>query len=87
MENVKTKDVPTTIEVPLDNDNKILIQRRNPFGLVYMELAKGTLPEKYQGAYTTYEYAQLDAQRYIEERSKELEYIEKNIPKAKSKAA
>jgi len=82
MDNI-TKDAPKVLEIPLDNDNKIKIVRKDPFGLIYMELEKGTLPEKYQGAYTTYEYARDDALRYIDSRKKEL----KELPKAKAKAA
>jgi len=75
-----TKDSPVVVEIAIDNDNKILLQRKDPFGFVYMKLEKGNLPERYQGAYTNFEYARDDALRYIDQRTKELN-------KAKAKAA
>lgn len=80
---MNNKDAPTTIEVPIDNDNKITIFRTDPFGLIYMKLDNGTLPQKFQGAYTNYEYAREDALRYIDQRKNEIE----KLSKAKTKAA
>lgn len=85
-------DAPKTIDVPMHDDNKIIIARRDPFGLIYLTLEKGTLPERFQGAYTTVEYAMEDALKYKDQRKLEIEEMNKpvevtNLPKAKSKAA
>jgi len=83
-ETTAPKDAPATMEIPIDNDNKIILQRKPPFHFIYMHLEKGTLPEKFQGAYTNFEYARDDALRYIDQRTRELEQLEAKAKRSKA---
>lgn len=66
-----------TIEFDLEDGNKILMTRKNPYGFLYMELSEGKLPEKYTGAYTTLEAAFESAHIYKDERKRAREELEK----------
>lgn len=54
--------------IQMTNGNHIKMQRQDPFGFIYLSLKNGGLPEKYQGAYTTFAYARQAAQQYLQDR-------------------
>lgn len=64
-----TKDAPKTPTVEID-DNTVLLNRVDPYGHIFLSLAKGELPEKYRGAYTTMTLASHAAQMYGEDRKR-----------------
>lgn len=66
-----SKDAPLTQVIPFDG-NSITLERIQPFGFVGMTLAKGTLPERYTGVYTSFDLAAHAAQEYIEQNRTEL---------------
>lgn len=70
-----TKDAPKSIEFDLEDGNKILMKRKNPYGFLYMELLEGQLPDKYTGAYTTIEAAMESANIYKDERKRALQEL------------
>lgn len=48
----------------LSNGNKLYAKQTDPYGFWYLNLDKGQLPEKFQGAYSTYDAVQKDVERY-----------------------
>lgn len=46
-------------------NNKIILQQTDPFGLVYIRFEKGQLPEKMKGAYTSFDMARQEVERYL----------------------
>lgn len=61
-----TKDAPKDQVIAFD-DNCITMDRVPPFGHIGLTLAKGTLPEKYKGVYTSFDLANHAALQYIEQ--------------------
>jgi len=51
-------------EIAIGN-NKIIMKRVNPYGMVQISFEKGTAPEWLQGSYTSYEMAERDVERYL----------------------
>lgn len=81
------KDAPKTptIEVP---GNTIYLTRKDPYGHVYLSLAKGELPAKFAGAYTTMAQAEFAANKYTIEREEAMKDIveETKVPRKKKNA-
>lgn len=61
-------------------DGKVVsFEKRDPYGHFYISQATGTLPEKYQGAFTTMVMAEQQAKLYIEERNRAYQAISNEI--------
>lgn len=67
-----TKDAPTEIEVTSEDGFTILVKREGEHHLLYLYAKKGDLPEKYKGAYTTFEAATKDINRFFSDRQREM---------------
>ena len=61
----KDKDLLSVREVLFGRSNKILLKRKNPYGYWYLSLHSGAINEKYTGAYTTIESAQVAAEQLV----------------------
>lgn len=65
------KDLSKHRIVELDNDNKIHLERRDPYGLIAVWLEKGQFPAKSQlnGHFTTWDLAYKAVEGYITDRN------------------
>lgn len=57
-----TSDRVRTFE--LSNGNKLYAKQTDPYGFWYLNLDKGQLPEKFLGAYSTFDAVVKDVERY-----------------------
>lgn len=62
--------VTSTKTFELDTGNTIYAERRNPYGHIHLHFDKGPLPEKLQGAYTSYDEAEKAINRYLADKKK-----------------
>lgn len=51
-------------------NNKIYLKQVDPFGLIYINFDKGQLPDWLKGAYTSFDLARRDVERYLNERKR-----------------
>lgn len=56
----------------LKSGNKVVVTRRDPFGLWYISFDKGAVPKSLSGSYTTFALALRDINSWIEKNDKEL---------------
>lgn len=68
------RDLPNVRQYDLGN-NKINIERHNPFGFWKLKLERGQLPEKYRGWYTSVDDARKAVLDYLHEKGKETKPI------------
>lgn len=52
-----------------------IVRKDDPYRMLQFQLNKGTLPERYQGNYTSIDVARREALIFLEERVKDLEAI------------
>ncbi len=78
------------VVIEMMNGNTLRLQRQDPYGLIKLSLARGALPEKYQGDYTDWRAARKAAEHYLDDRNivegkaPERPVIQyKNVPKTK----
>lgn len=53
-------------------NNKAFIKQTDPYGFIYITLERGQLPDKLQGAYTSYDYAERDLKRYLQDKKRKV---------------
>lgn len=58
------KDYPRIQTIDLDN-NKMVLQRTDPYGFIYIHFERGQVPEHLKGAYTTWEAAREAVRTYL----------------------
>lgn len=78
------RDDPRTKVVDLGN-NKLMMKRTDPFGLISIHLEKGQLPEYLKGNYTTWEAAKIDVDKYLAERAKVTKEVTQETSEAPKK--
>ncbi len=61
-----SKDAPKELTVTI-NDLTFTLNRKDPFGHIFLSQEGQELPERYKGAYTTIALAQQDAMIYADE--------------------
>ena len=59
------RDVPNVRIVYLGNGRKIKLERRDPYGFVFIFWDKGSAPAELQGSYTDFDRARLALELYI----------------------
>lgn len=64
------RDLPPRREVPTDTGNKYIIERRDPFGLWFVHMEKGQVPEQLKGAFTSVELARKAVDLYTSQTKK-----------------
>jgi hypothetical protein len=64
-------------EFDLENGNKLIAEQRDPYGHWFLHLERGSLPEKYQGAYTDINVVHREVERYITDRKLALSAVDK----------
>lgn len=65
---VGDNDITNVREIPLDNGNTLFLKRKDPYGFISVNLAKGQVPEWMRGDYTSWKEASKAVQKYLEER-------------------
>lgn len=80
------RDDPRTKVVDLGN-NKLMMKRTDPFGLISVHLEKGQLPEYLKGNYTTWEACKIDVDKYLAERAKVVKEVTQEAEAPKKKTA
>lgn len=64
--------------IELENGNKLNLTAKDPYGLIYLSLEHGQLPDSLKGAaFTDWHTAEKAAQTYLSERKKVVEDIAK----------
>lgn len=65
------KDLSKHRIIDLDNDNKIHLERRDPYGYIHVWLDKGSFPAKSQlnGVFTSFDRAYQAVEGYISDRN------------------
>ena len=61
-------------------NNKIIMRRTDPYGLVSIAFERGTLPDNLTGSYTSFDHAMRDVEAYINRKKKA--HIAKEIVEA-----
>jgi hypothetical protein len=56
--------------IRLDNDNIIKFERKDPYGHWFISYNRGQLPEELTGAYTSFDIAKRDVDRYLLEKKR-----------------
>lgn len=83
MEDFKgAKDLDGRRSVTLENGNKLIIERTDPYGFWKVHYEKGQIPDKLSGLYTSYDRAMVDVNSYIATLKPTEESVDKK-PKAK----
>lgn len=59
-----SRDMPSTRKVEVPNGPAFLVERKDPYGFWYVRREHGQVPAKLQGAYTSFEKAELDINTY-----------------------
>lgn len=77
------QDMTETGDYPLEDGNKIIWERFNPYGFIYLRLETGELPTVYQGAYNNFEIAKIDMEKYQNERKVALAVLNQSKTKRK----
>lgn len=57
-------DLSRTRIFELDNGNKLYAKQTDPYGFWYLNLDKGQLPDRFKGAYSTWDALKMDVDRY-----------------------
>lgn len=65
------RDRPLRKEWDLGN-NKLIAEPKDPHGFWWVHFAKGQVPEKLQGAYTTIHQLEKAVEGYLEEKKREV---------------
>lgn len=69
--------------IELENGNKLNMTARDPYGLIYLSLDHGSLPDSLKGAaYTDWGQAERAAKSYIDQRKAVVEELSKKKTKA-----
>jgi hypothetical protein len=79
------RDRPREEYIDMANGNRLKMARTDPYGFIYLSLMRGSLPEKYQGAYTDFKVARQAADQYLYERNIEEGKLER--PELQTKPA
>lgn len=77
MTNITSIDAPETMTMER-NGLTVTMSRDDRWGRIFLHPDKGELPEKYRGAYTTFQKAQEDITKYFNERDKALAELKKD---------
>ncbi len=64
------RDEPRKKYVELEN-NRLIMEREDPYGFIKIHFERGQVPEKLQGTYTTWEAARLAIKVYLQEKGRE----------------
>lgn len=70
------KDLTSERAVHLNNGQKINLKRHDPYGFWTMHWDHGTMPDKYTGQYTLFDYAMNDLKKYLSDKKLEVMKIE-----------
>ena len=84
MEDVKIQDnKPNEAKEEFIEQNgvKVYMKRRGRFGHIFLSVDNTTLPEKYSGAYTTFEAARQDIYKYLSDRKLAEDKVKNNKAK------
>lgn len=69
--------------IELENGNKLNLTAKDPYGLIYLSLEHGQLPDSLKGAaFTDWGQAERAAQTYIAQRKQVVEELSKKKTKA-----
>ena len=64
------KDYPRIQTVQLDN-NKLVMERTDPYGFIQIHFERGQVPESLKGAFTTWEAARAAINVYLNDKGRE----------------
>ena len=87
---VGPNDVTSTREILLDNGNKLLLRRQDPYGFFSFSLSRGNLPEWMLGSFTNLRDAEKAVQQYLayrdfEKQKLDLQSAKSDPPKKQEK--
>lgn len=72
--------------IDLENGNKLNLTAKDPYGMIYLSLEHGQLPDSLKGAaFTDWQQAEKAAKRYIDERTKVIAEITTEVETKKKK--
>lgn len=63
-------EIPSKRIYALEGNNKLYVERKDPYGLIYIHFEKGEVPESLKGAFTDYDSADKAIQLYLSNRKR-----------------
>jgi hypothetical protein len=64
------RDLPKERKIEVENGSPFLVRQEDPFGFWYVRREHGQVPEKLQGAYTTFGFANDAVQLHVNSQKK-----------------
>jgi hypothetical protein len=71
----EVKDLSKMRTIELESGKTIHIQNKDPYGFWYVHWEHGQMPQKMQGAYTSFDYALTAVRHYLADKDEKIVHV------------